>query len=119
MDTTTKSTYYLYTHTDGRQYVFHLLGTGHLATYPVVDRSPVDPEARYVEIEAPDDLETAGTETTEEEMRSLTGYWLEGSTVMDEIAIQLSRVRPDDRSAPAARALLAILQGTPLNRWER
>ena len=116
-NTTIERRFYLYTYPDGRQYVFQLVGTGHLATCAVTDRSPADPEARFVDMEAPDDLEDAGVLICEEAANWITGYYLDGPTLLTELAVQLLRIEPGSAYEPFCRALFAMVKGLPPDQW--
>ncbi len=116
-NTTIERRFYLYDYPDGRQYVFQLIDTERLATCPVVDRSPADPDARFVELEAPADLRRAGREITEDEANRLTGYYLDGPALLTEVAVQLLRIKPGSPYEPFCRALLAMVKGLPADEW--
>lgn len=109
-DTTTtepQTRYYLYPCPDGEERVFDGLGFA----YAVMDEAPVDPDARYLAIDPPQDLKTAGREITEEEARRITGYYLEGQRALECALSALERVAPSDNLYLVAQAAEAMLAG--------
>ncbi|MBN1459289.1 MAG: hypothetical protein JXA57_07120 [Armatimonadetes bacterium] len=115
------SRYLLYTFDNEERIVFELRDGEVVETIFVAERPVSDPDGRYdlnaADYGIPEDLEAVGFEITEAQMRELTGYYLGGRQALDEAAVQLSRVRPDDPYGPFCQAMLNLLQGTPPDRW--
>ena len=115
--TTTKSPdrFYLYTYPNGRQVVFcDLGGDGFFESMAVLKSAPLDGNLRYTgDASLPDDLRTAGEEVSEERMLELSGYWLDGGTLLEETYYNLARCRPNDTYHECIQAL-RLLAGSAL-----
>lgn len=91
---------------------------GHLSkqvAWRVVDKSLEDPCARYADIPGTDwplDLTISGREISEEEMKELTGFYMDGHAALDDlithIMSQTERVRQDDPYYDKAQSLLVL-----------
>lgn len=112
--------FYLYTQPDGEQRVFQVARWSdgrlqHDLTYFVLDEAPAECRDRFAFEKLPEDLEEAGREITEEEMKRLTGYYRPGLEPIEEatcaLLSELERVHRDDPYYDAAHSLCVVVDG--------
>lgn len=121
METTTQQDterHLLYAHPDGRQVVFNVRPGGSYDSNPVRPDSPLDHQQRWSNEELPDDLETASEEIGETEALVITGHYLGGASILDDVAVQLARIRPGDPHENFCRALRKMVRGIPPEAWQ-
>ena len=110
--TNTDSTcrWYLYTYPDGQRVIFELFGRYWCEALKLTYESQINLDSRFLEVAVPDDLTTLGQQITEERMRELTGYYLNGVDLLNEVTCLLERIRPENQLCGVADTLRELAQ---------
>jgi hypothetical protein len=115
--------WFLYTLPSGEQRVYEVTSFddeergGGYDVFLVTDKPVYDSNERGVIEDLPEDYATAGEEITEERAKEITGYYRDGQSLVDQAWCALDRVRPGDPYEPFCRALVKMIEGTPVGEW--